>query len=350
MNDSLSLKEMLLTRGADAVDEIVKAAQEESLHLEFKTLANHSASTLTKDDRRLIAKSICGFSNAEGGILLLGVETTRLDGVDVAAVKKDFMNVDTLRNRVVSAIPEMLSPQNVGISVDVLTDPGRPGVGSIMIDVPRSENRPHMSTVHHQYFRRGSDGTRVMEHGEVRELMLAPREAKLGLSYRVANTMSSGDLIYAFDLVLSLRNEGRVSVGAPFIAIKGADALLARDHDPAFVRRTRPLGGIGIYASRDILVHVEDQLDMAKIVTGLDLRATGQLVAKEAIEGILRDNDERRFSIRSWSESRQDRTGYDRLINADVSFGGEGSITRSASIKLDKWTLFRMMADEILKR
>src|SRR5689334_19943376 len=108
----LSLFDDLTERGLPAIQEIIDQRVEESLHIEFKTLSNHLSTTLTKDDRRLIAKSVCGFCNAEGGVLMLGIETTKADGIDVASNPKPLENVEAIRSRIVSALPEFLSPQH----------------------------------------------------------------------------------------------------------------------------------------------------------------------------------------------------------------------------------------------
>jgi predicted HTH transcriptional regulator len=156
-------------------DELIAANAEETLHLEFKTLSDSSGERLTKEDRRVLARAICGMANAEGGKIIIGIETKRVDNVDVAVAAKPIGNVERMRNLLVAAIPEMISPQHAGIMVT------RSGRGFLVVDVPQSEVRPHYSNVHHQYFRRGSDGTRILEHAEIRELMFAIREAKAGL-------------------------------------------------------------------------------------------------------------------------------------------------------------------------
>lgn len=133
------LFEDLVERGFSSLAEIVEQKREETLHLEFKTLSSHDAANLAKNDRKLIARSICGLCNAEGGLLLLGVETTKLDGVDVAAALKRFENVDALHNRIVSALPEMLSPQHPQVAAISIRDPSDQSTGFIAIHVPASD-------------------------------------------------------------------------------------------------------------------------------------------------------------------------------------------------------------------
>jgi Putative DNA-binding domain len=336
----------LRDQGYPALNDMVTQQIEETLHLEFKTLSDQTGSSLLKEDRKLIAKAVCGFSNAEGGVLLLGVRTTKSHGIDVALGLVDFENVEAMRNRIVSAIPDLLSPQNAKIEVIGISSPSTPSKGLIAINVPPSDARPHMSIVHHHYFRRGSDGTRMLEHGEIKELMLAPREGRLGLGYRMISGMMSGDLKYKFDCMLSLRNEGKIAVRAPFIRVTNASITPA---DVAFRAQAHPKGGRVIYGTGDIIVHAEDELDIAKIETGLHVHKN-EGGAKIAISRILEQKDDTAFSIRTWSESQTASQPYDRLISTSVFFGGENVAIQSHELHLDKWGIFLLMANNILAR
>ena len=80
---TIALVADILARGELAIDEIIRDRREESLHLEFKTLSGSNG--LNRDDRKMIAKAPSGFCNAEGGVLIVGVETAKVDGIDVAS-------------------------------------------------------------------------------------------------------------------------------------------------------------------------------------------------------------------------------------------------------------------------
>ena len=58
--------------------ELLAVSAEETLHLEFKTLSDSTGEKLTKEDRRVLARAVCGMANAEGGHIVLGVETRRV--------------------------------------------------------------------------------------------------------------------------------------------------------------------------------------------------------------------------------------------------------------------------------
>ena len=62
------------------IEAMINERREETLHLEFKTLSSASVSNLAKDDRKVLAKAICGFANADGGTLIVGIKTARRMG------------------------------------------------------------------------------------------------------------------------------------------------------------------------------------------------------------------------------------------------------------------------------
>jgi hypothetical protein len=132
--------------------------------------------------------------------------------------------------------------------------------------VPRSDNRPHMSVTERRYFRRGSDGTRVLDHGEIRELMFANREARLEINLRLG--VSTGDLRFQLNLVLRLRNAGRVPAAAPFLRVKEIGWKLGAGLGDIVSLRTGAERTVGFYASRDVLLHMEDEIGLAEFETG----------------------------------------------------------------------------------
>jgi hypothetical protein len=110
-----SLTAQIAADGEPAIAEILTEHREETLHLEFKTLSSETA--FTRDDRKMLAAAICGFANAEGGLLIVGVETKKTDGVDTAFAKRPVKNLNRFRRVVTAALPEMLSPQHNGVSL-----------------------------------------------------------------------------------------------------------------------------------------------------------------------------------------------------------------------------------------
>jgi len=333
----------ILARGEAAVNEIVTEKREETLHLEFKTLSSNGS--LNRDDRKMIAKAICGFANAEGGLLIIGVETTKIDGVDAAFDFRPVHNLSRFRSLVTAAIPELLSPQHSSISVHSIMAPSGSDEGYILIKIPPSENRPHMSISEQRYFRRGSDGTRVLLHGEVRELMFTAREGALEMKCGIRPGLSTGDLRFDLRLVLNIRNIGRVPVTAPYVQIEQPGwAMPGGLHN--FNQRWSSGKRYGVYGTRDTIIHLEDEIGLAEFPTGLDFRRTGQHHLPSAVQTIKKGNMSHAFRMIAWNQMASEILQQpDQAINVSGSFGAENAPAQKFSLKVGKMDLFNVFCE-----
>jgi hypothetical protein len=342
MNSDAELRQMIaseiMTAGELAIDDMIAERREESLHLEFKTLS--SDASLTREDRKILAKAICGMANAEGGILIIGIETQKHDGVDAAFAKRPIGDLNRFRRLISGALPEMLSPQHSRIQI--LPVPSSvTGQGFLAIDVPPSDNRPHMSVAERRYFRRGSDGTRVLDHGEIRELMLATREGSLEIKCIIRTGISSGDLRYGLSLVLTLRNVGKVPVRAPYIRMM-TDGWTS-PYLPGVSMRLSTDGAYGVYCTRDVLIHLDDEIGLAEIATGLDFRPTGQFQLKAAVSAIKNNNQWHSFRMLPFSDMPPSGfTNNDRTIKVTGFYGAENAVVKPFSFDVGKPQLLEM--------
>jgi hypothetical protein len=331
------------SRGAEYFDQVVADQEEESLHLEFKTLP-HDGGKLTKEDRKLIAEAAAGLANAEGGVLVIGIRTRKVDGIDVAMAKQSIKQLQRTTNLVRAAVPEMLSPQHTGIDVFAIGEVGKKDEGFIVIDVPESSDRPHYSNTHHQYFRRGSDRTRVMEHGEIRDLMFATREGQLDLVSRIGlGGASTANLTFALNLTLTLQNVGRVPVRAPYIRI--AEAAGWRPSSHTVQPRPGAHGTSGFYPSPDEIIHVHDEFGLAYRETGLDFRRTGQYQLDAAIEAVKQDMRTAIMTPFKQMESL-DVAAVDRIVHVTGFYGAENVAMKTFDLTVDKWALLEMFCKE----
>jgi hypothetical protein len=325
------------SRGAEYFDQIVADREEETLHLEFKTLS-HDGGQLKKDDKKLIATAVAGLANAEGGVLVIGIETERVDGVDVAVASRSIKQLQRTTNLIRAAIPEMLSPQHTGIDVFATEETSKKDEGFIVIDVPESIDRPHYSNVHHQYFRRGSDRTRVMEHGEVRDLMFATKEGILELVPSIRLGHYSSDLKFGMDLVLTLRNVGRVPVRAPYVRIAGGGWHPWSTVDPRPARE----GTTGYYTTTDVITHVHDEFGLASLPTGLDFRRTGLYELKVAVAAIKKDNWHALMMMPFSAMPQRGEPATNQTVHVSGHYGAENAVVKTVDLTIDKKVLLDM--------
>jgi hypothetical protein len=328
---------------SSVVDHISNST-EETLHLEFKTLSDSSGEKITKEDRRVLARAICGMANAEGGTIIVGIETKRVENVDVAVASKLIKNSEKMRNLLVAAVPEMLSPQHPKVTVNEVS-PDDDDAGFVVINVPSSEARPHYSNVHHQYFRRGSDGTRVLEHGEIRELMLAVTEGSLEIDWIIRSGMSTGDLRFSLSVVLNLRNTGRIPVIAPYVRISQGGGW-QQTNLPNLHSRISAAGIAGIYAGRDVLVHVDDDIGITELSTGLDFRRTGQQRIEAALK-IVRADGSAHFAMTPLDYANSSSNAvFDKPISISGVYGAENVASKHFNLQIGKFDLLEKFCIE----
>jgi hypothetical protein len=199
-----------------------------------------------------------------------------------------------------------------------------------------------MSISEKRYFRRGSDGTRALDHGEIRELMLATREGSLDLRCDIRTGGSMGDLRYQISLVLVVQNIGKVPVRAPYVRVaKGG--WIAAAHVEGLSVRASAEGATGIYASRDVIVHLDDEVGLAERPTGLDFRLTGQFQLRAAVSAIV-DNDQwDSFRMLTFNEMpQQPAAASDRSISVSGFYGAENAILKPFSFEIGKRELLAL--------
>ncbi|HEX7638565.1 MAG TPA: ATP-binding protein [Burkholderiaceae bacterium] len=150
----------------------MKGAQQENRHLDFKLLAK---SDFGADDQRHLAKSVSGFANADGGVIIWGVDARR-------DPKDDYIDQ-------VVATPGVENPRQVlaklnGLSADT-TSPGLPGLDHRILEggegvpsfvatfVPEGESGPYMAMLgeaRHRYYRRIGSAFTPMDHSMVADM------------------------------------------------------------------------------------------------------------------------------------------------------------------------------------
>ena len=152
------------------LEQLVQRHREEDLHLEFKEKAHRDRGELDDVDRRAFSKALSGFANADGGILIFGIETKRsADGVDQAHALKPIAASNTFRSRLQDSVLATAQPVVDGVRVDVV--PRHSGEGYVKCYIPTSDKPPHRAMLaDREYWRRTSTGFRRMEHYELEDL------------------------------------------------------------------------------------------------------------------------------------------------------------------------------------
>ncbi|WP_287149425.1 ATP-binding protein [Mesorhizobium sp.] len=209
-DDIISGKEAFL-------EEAILLEAQEGLRLDFKApaigkqgAAFTAQGQLTKEGRSSLAKALSAFSNSAGGVLVIGVNCRKnADGVDCATGLEPLPNWKAAVTAVNSAVGDLLQPKNDGIRVDGFGSRTNEGAGYLVVDVPRSERRPHRSeaTDQKQYFKRSGSSSYAMEHFDIEDAFRRDGSPDLDLVFDFVGGVSSRRAVHG-SIRLAIKNDG----------------------------------------------------------------------------------------------------------------------------------------------
>jgi|SRR6185295_10938901 len=146
---------------------LVDEAREEDLYLEFKRKTDARDGVLGDSDRKNFSKTLSGFANADGGVLIFGIETRpNHAGIDCAHALAPITDAEGFRRRVMDSVANTTQSVVDGVRIEVI--PAAGGGGYVRCLIPASDKPPHRAMLaEREYWRRISNGHRRMEHYEL---------------------------------------------------------------------------------------------------------------------------------------------------------------------------------------
>lgn len=201
-----------------AIDGFIVEKQEEHLHLDFKTVS--TADLSRREDRQNLAIAISGFANADGGVIVWGVDARQsTEGVDCAVGKTEIHPLSVFMSRLSQLAGDAATPTVAGVRHKRLLVGDGGGFAATL--VPASDSGPHMAKLGvDRYMKRSGSQFLRMEHFEVEDMFGRRRRPQLALTYRVVRRSATGAGDIWYSVILSIENSGRGSAKAPFLALE----------------------------------------------------------------------------------------------------------------------------------
>ena len=208
MNRAEDLFEKLTAGGEGAIDELIAARTAEELFLDFKRSADNGVGRRLHDiDNNKFGKAISGFGNAEGGVVVWGVDCSRAkDGSDVASMKMPVHDAAAFASRLEGAVSRCTIPPHSGVrSIAITRSPGTDGFAISL--VPKSNHAPHQAVAGLQYYMRAGSDFVPVPHGILAGMFGKRPQPDMGLMKIVSFPEIDGNVIH-FDVGLAIRNNG----------------------------------------------------------------------------------------------------------------------------------------------
>jgi len=261
---------------------------EENQNLEYKPrglLVKADDSLVTSTDPRQVigfsalAKSVVGFANAEGGLLVLGVKekTQKYKGTTVKVRPGPISSIPptVTREMIETQLATKVQFPIEGISIVPIRVGIRSNHSVYLIDVPQSIRAPHRVNELYYYQRLNFD-VLEMHHFQIADMFGKRRKPHLQLISRIvgAGTSSSGGTvtIYRGKVILCIQNSGLGIAKYPYLSLKvptpyrlAQYGIDGNGHEGLPRLADAGTGMVRFGAASDLVIHPRTQLSVTAI-------------------------------------------------------------------------------------
>lgn len=261
----------------------------EGLQLEFKEMLplRNGGGRIERSAIRSFVREVVSFANAGGGTLIYGVRTENLNGVDEAAEAALIPNAEILTNMLQASAAENISPTIAELDIYSCVD--EQGNGFLIASVPRSEERPHMSTAQgeHCFYKRSDDKCLPMSRFEIEDQLMRRRVASLDVNFRVRLISTQGNL-KRFAIGVSLENSTNVSAESPYLIVYEMSQLQIRNQATneaqyGFVHRMVGARDKMLQATNGLMIHPGTETRVCEFDFGLQRSEQGEMRCRRSL-------------------------------------------------------------------
>ncbi|UOF02894.1 ATP-binding protein [Bdellovibrio reynosensis] len=274
------------------------SGQVENLYIDFKTKQDHSTKDVDSDLQKILSKSLAGFANADGGVIILGVDAPQ----NASPSLKPIQPIVLFEQEVNSYISRATSFPVQGVLIKSIPVSGG-SLGVVIIYVPKSDQAPHCSMKDKKYYQRIGDSFLPMEHYQIADMFGKRHHPSLAPVVQMSGNVNSRGKI---ELILGVMNNGRAV---------GRFLLLNVDSYAGFSFNSYGITGNGHFGlspfpsatslskyrgGSDIVVHPNTDLPVTKMEYHCQVDAAGNVLHPTSdliIEGQIAADD---FPIRKW--------------------------------------------------
>jgi len=177
-----------------------------------------------EEAQRMLAKGLCGFANAEGGVIAIGLEARGgPTKYDPNVVQRGVPVTDAVfvKSRIEGLIGDLVEPRLSGVLVAAV--PEAPGAksGFVLIALPPSDGSPSRSRKDQKFYQRISSGTYPMEYFQIADMFGKRHPPVLSLHLEESSRLhKDGPQYYLRDLTVGIENRGRAVARFPSIRFK----------------------------------------------------------------------------------------------------------------------------------
>lgn len=170
---SVNLVPIMAGRGKDLFNQLQAAeairgliGQTEDVHLDCKEWPASDG-----DAQKVFAKAACGLTNAEGGVILVGMKARAMSKDEPDLIESVAPVIDTIavKSRILDLVGQLVEPRIEGVQISEVREPAGSRSGFVVVYIPASEGPPRRSRKDWKFYQRIGSGTFPMEFFQIEE-------------------------------------------------------------------------------------------------------------------------------------------------------------------------------------
>ena len=221
--------EQLFGRLQNAAQIRALIGQSENAHFDCKEWPESDG-----DAQKMLAKAACGLTNAEGGVLVIGMKARAVakDEPDLVQSAVPVKDTSAVSSRILDLVGQLVEPGIEGIRVISVNESANDKSGFVVVYIPESDGPPRRSRKDSRFYLRIGSGTFPMEYFQIEERFGRAPRPKLELYLEIAGIEGGNfdpDVLYRW-FVLGLTNVGRGIAKFPSIRYRRASGLIVEEY------------------------------------------------------------------------------------------------------------------------
>jgi hypothetical protein len=182
------------------------------------------------DAQKVFAKAACGLTNAQGGVVLIGMKARPIskDEPDLVESAAPVADTTAVKSRILDLVGQLVEPGIQGIQAAEINEPAGSKSGFVVVYVPSSEGPARRSRKDWKFYLRIGSGTFPMEYFQIEERFGKRPPPRLEL-YLEPDGIRQAPFVHgpARCFVLGLQNLGSGIAKFPSIRYRRASGLTA---------------------------------------------------------------------------------------------------------------------------
>ena len=182
-----------------------------------------------EDAQRVFAKAACGLTNAEGGVLVVGMRAKQMakDEPDLVNSAAPVADTSAVKSRILDLVGQLVEPVIEGIQAVEIHESLSSKSGFVIVHVPASEGLPRRSRKDWKFYLRVGSGTIPMEYFQIADMFGKRPHPKLELFLEATGKIGPYDQVPHRFFWIGLSNIGRGLAKFPSVRFPRAGTLTA---------------------------------------------------------------------------------------------------------------------------